>query len=134
MSDELKLLIEPFNLGLLKPLGEIKEDILDVKKGKYYYFPHFQDTRIYWQGYNEDGNYSFNLFTEDFDTINILLQTLKSKNDNEDAINIVEKLESYMEYLKKFAEEMKRKEASKIRKLQSQIRSRKIIDRNKKKL
>lgn len=36
--------------------------------------------------------------------------------------------------MKKWSEEMKRKEACKIRKLQSQIRSRKLIDKNRKKL
>jgi len=41
-------MIEPVNLGVLKPLGEILEDRGNgIVKGLYYYFPFFQDTRIY---------------------------------------------------------------------------------------
>jgi hypothetical protein len=51
INDEVKQLIEPFNMAILKPIGEItpecEDEQLNIKQGSYYYFPHFQDTRIY---------------------------------------------------------------------------------------
>lgn len=56
MSDELKIWLEPINMALLKPLGvftkpfgpfTLNEITIDIKEGQYFYFPHFNDTRIY---------------------------------------------------------------------------------------
>lgn len=72
INEEVKQLIEPFNMAILKPIGKINSSIdeASLKEGSYYYFPHFQDTRIYriYDGQDHTKN-NFELYCEDLEDI-----------------------------------------------------------------
>eukprot|EP00347_Sterkiella_histriomuscorum_P006888 403351054 len=140
MSDELKLWLEPINMGLLKPLGTInkyygpftqEETTVELQPGHYFYFPYFSDTRIYRQSLDQ---FTFELYLEDYNQIQVLLALLRENENEEDCFKFLEKLVKFADCLKKAADDMKWRDATKARKLKSQIRSRKLQDLSRKKL
>jgi hypothetical protein len=74
ISDEVKQLLDPVYLGLLKPLSKISPGFEEqVAPGYYYYFPFFSDTRIYRETLDHQG---FSLFLEDFDELTFFIESL----------------------------------------------------------
>jgi hypothetical protein len=73
LNEEIKLLLEPIRLGLLKPLATITSDIPDqgIHSGRYYFFPFFQDTRLYREGLLDKSH--FELYLEDYDQVILFL-------------------------------------------------------------
>ena len=74
ISDEVKQLLDPVYLGLLKPLSKISPGFEEqVAPGYYYYFPFFSDTRIYRETLDHQG---FSLFLEDFDELTFFIESI----------------------------------------------------------
>lgn len=112
ISDDVKKMLEPIYLGLLKPLAKISPGLDEyLAPGYYYYFPFFCDTRIYRESLDHK---SFGLFLEDFDQLTFLIQNLldlKEKNPQRDDLSkLTSALSSYGEHLKKFSSDMLFKE------------------------
>lgn len=71
--------MDSVNIGLLKSLSQLKSDVGEnLKSGEYFYFPFFNDTRLYRQSFDKT---VFELVSDDFDYINILLSELKEQPD-----------------------------------------------------
>ena len=130
LGDEIKQMLDPIYLGLLKPLVVVAqpfEQIDQIETGRYFYFPFFSDTRIYKETLD---HLKFTLFMEDFqeiqDFIQSLLGLIEKYPAREDLQTFHSGLHKYSDQLKKHSEDMRWKEASKVRKLKSQIRSKKM--------
>jgi hypothetical protein len=74
MSDQVKQMLDPIYLGLLKPLALINKGLEDhIKPGFYYYFPFFSDTRIYRETLDHK---DFGIFMEDFEDLTFFIENL----------------------------------------------------------
>ena len=66
-SEEIRLLLEPVYLGLLKPMGIVLSPIEElIPEGSYYFFPIFYDTRIYRETLDKK---EFSLFLDNYESI-----------------------------------------------------------------
>jgi len=56
-TEDIRLMLEPCYLGLLKPIGTLESACGSIPAGRYFFFPIFSDTRIYREAAGEFGVY-----------------------------------------------------------------------------
>lgn len=76
LNEEIRIMLEPCRLGLMKPLATIHTDIPTdgIHAGRYYFFPFFQDTRLYRELLDRS---SFELYLSDCDELFAFMDTLE---------------------------------------------------------
>jgi hypothetical protein len=90
INPESKTSLESFNIGLLKSLSSLKSDVNEyLLAGEYFYFPFFNDTRLYRQSHDRA---VFELISDDYDYIILLLNSLQENLERVDCIDLHSKL------------------------------------------
>lgn len=117
-SEEIRLLLEPCYLGLLKPIGTLESPCGAIPSGRYFYFPIFSDTRVY----REVGS-DFGVYREGYEAVKAFAEEVLTQIGNspqrEELQAIHMCLDKYMDSIKRFEDDLKWKEVSKERKLKS---------------